>query len=413
MKQVEYIIIGAGMTGLALARVLQDAGKTYLVLEASDRPGGRIKTDQFNGFLLDRGFQVYLTAYPEGLQQLDLKALDLRPFLPGARILKADGTQDLFVDPLRKWKYLFSTLKSDVGDLGDKLGLFSLSKRLVNKRNRALFQRENKDTAAILKEYGLSESVVQHFLHPFFSGIFLENDLHTSRRMFDFVFKMFSKGDGAIPALGMEQIPIQLASKLPVENFLFNSRVHTIDGKTVKVEDGRSFEAHKIVIATEAGDLVKKYKPSAKLSAESVTCIYFSADVAPFDEAIIALNTQENRLVNNIAIMSNVSPHYAPKGKALLALSINGIGHASDDVLTKVREEMKHWFGSSVEQWTHLKTYEIPYALPNQREVQYDLNMAETKISEHLYICGDHMLQGSINGAMRAGRKLGEHMLQV
>jgi len=411
MNKNEYIIVGAGLTGLAIAKVLQEAGKSFLIIEAEDRPGGRVKTDMVDGFRLDRGFQVYLTAYPEGLQQLDLKELDLKPFLPGAKILMPNGAIDMFVDPIRKLKYLFTTLKSDVGDFGDKLSLFSLSRRLINKRNKALFQRENKDTSSVLKEYGIGENIIQHFLHPFFSGIFLESELSTSRQMFDFIFKMFSKGDGAVPKLGMEQIPIQMASKIPSESFLFNSRVVDILEGGVVVEDGQVIHGDTIIVATEAGSLLEKVKPDAKLASESVTCVYFSAQTAPYSEPIIALNSSPERLVNNIAVLSNVSSEYAPKGQSLISVSINGVGHQSTDLVSNIKSEMRKWFGDKVESWNHLKTYEIPYALPNQRIVRYDLDIQESKVKDKLYVCGDHLLQGSINGAMKAGRKLGEYLV--
>src|SRR5690606_24457912 len=86
MAEVDVIVIGAGVSGLTCARYLHDAGGSYRVGEASDGPGGRVRTDLVNGFLLDRGFQVFLTAYPEARRILDYDQLNLKPFVHGALV---------------------------------------------------------------------------------------------------------------------------------------------------------------------------------------------------------------------------------------------------------------------------------------------------------------------------------------
>jgi hypothetical protein len=76
--------------------------------------GGRIKTDLHAGYLLDRGFQVLQTAYPEARRVLDFSRLNLHCFAPGAMI-RIGGRFSTVADPLRCPKALLGTLRASNG----------------------------------------------------------------------------------------------------------------------------------------------------------------------------------------------------------------------------------------------------------------------------------------------------------
>ena len=125
-KDYKIHIIGAGLSGLIAARVLENHGYYPVAIEATDRVGGRVKTDIIDGYQLDHGFQVLLTAYPAVQKYLDYEALDLQPFLPGASIFKANK-QKIIGDPLRNLPLLFPTLLSGIGSVSDKLKILKLN----------------------------------------------------------------------------------------------------------------------------------------------------------------------------------------------------------------------------------------------------------------------------------------------
>ena len=77
-------VVSAGIAGLSCGVNLKKQGLSYTILEASDGVGGRVRTDVQDGFLLDRGFQIFLTSYPEARAMLDYRALELKPFYAGA-----------------------------------------------------------------------------------------------------------------------------------------------------------------------------------------------------------------------------------------------------------------------------------------------------------------------------------------
>jgi protoporphyrinogen oxidase len=402
-------IIGAGISGLSVGLHLHREGFPVKIIEASDRAGGRIKTDSVDGFRLDRGFQVLLTSYPEAQMLLDYEALQLKTFLPGATVLY-DGGQFEIADPFRRPSALLATVFAPVGSLKDKINTFVLKQKLIRKSIKGIFLQEQKSSLEQLKSYGFSSKMIDRFFKPFFSGIFLENKLETPNRMFDFVMKMFSEGDAALPALGMEEIPKQLAIQLPADTFLYNTKVVNIRGNSIFTSTGAEIKSDIVILATEANEFVSKLKSNVETEYRSVTNVYFQTTIAPSNKAVVILNASEKeKVVNNLTVMTNVSSAYAPAGKVLISVSCNGILDFEDEELAeKIKEELEPWFGKQVEEWSHLKTYKVKYALPNLTVLKDDLTITDMKISDNLYCCGDHLLNGSINAAMKSGRLLAD-----
>lgn len=402
----EVIIIGGGLAGLSAANHLHKQGISFKIIEASDRVGGRVKTDIIDGFRLDHGFQVLLTAYPETQALLDYKALNLKQFVPGAVLLQENGKQEHIGDPLRDFSSLFPTIFASVGGLGNKFKILSLKNRLAGKSIEQIFAQKSKTSLAALREdYGFSEVIINRFFKPFFSGIFLETELNTDRRMFDFVFKMFGEGYAAVPNSGMEEIPKQLAANLPADNIFLQQKVTGIEGSQVFLESGETLQGQKILLATQATGLVKDYAPAVKTRYVSTTHLHFISDKAPLQKGIIALNTKQSLLVNNICVINKVAPGYASGGKHLISLSVVGKSDLQGKELNQaVRKELKHWFGNETEAWEHLHTRVVEYALPEQKQVRHEISPSELKVNDKLYVCGDFLLNGSINAAMKTGR---------
>ena len=407
-------IIGAGISGLTAAVYLHRSGFKVQILEASDRVGGRIKTDILNGFRLDRGFQVLLTEYPECKALLDYEKLNLKSFLPGATVLY-DGGQFEIADPFRRPSATFATLFAPVGSIKDKLNTLFLKNKLLKISIPKIFEQKEVETLSQLSNYGFSDKMINRFYKPFFSGIFLENNLTTSNRMFDFVMKLFSEGSAAIPALGMEEIPKQLRSLLPENSIHYNVKVSKIENNTIFSENGQTFTSDKIIIATEASSFARNYIPESQTKSHQVTNVYFEATSTPTKKAVVILNASENKKwVNNITVMSNVSTEYAPNNKVLISVSCNGISEIDDETLANnMKQELRQWFGNQVENWKLIKAYKINYALPNLISLKNELTESDYKINDNLYICGDHLLNGSINAAMKSGRIVAQYITEI
>ena len=243
-------MIGAGLAGLTAATVLKQAGHEVLVVEARDDVGGRVRTDHQEGFLLDRGFQILLTSYPELVRHLDLDSLELCPFASGAKIFQ-NGKFEVVADPFRDFFMGLATATSSAISFKDKLNLFRLRNSLV--RGKAfLTQHEDVHVLEHLQTLGFSQKAISNFFVPFLGGIKLDPELKGSARLSLLILKMLFTGTAALPKDGMQAIPNQLATELGRENILLNSPVNKLEESKAILDSGKRITASHIIIATEA-----------------------------------------------------------------------------------------------------------------------------------------------------------------
>lgn len=404
-RQPDVLIIGAGLAGLACARRLQAAGRSFMICEAADRVGGRVATDLCEGFRLDRGFQVLLTAYPEARRLLDYDALDLRRFYPGA-LVRHGGKWHRVADPFRHPLDGIRGVFNPIGSLADKLRVGRLRLGGFD------FSRHDAGLTAMqaLQEEGFSKSMIERFFRPFLGGVFLENRLTTTVRKLEFVMRHFARGDTAIPALGMAEIPKQLAAALPASAIRLNTRVAAIADGGVHGEDGGFIAARSVVVATDFKTTNRLLGAEASSAVSNgVACLYFSASVAPVSEPILMLNGEGTGPVNNLSVLSAVSTDYAPAGQHLISASVlDAEATAAPDLEARVRRHLGEWFGTSVKDWRLLRIDQIPDAVPAQR-------LAEDKpprVRAGLYQCGDHCGVAAIDTALSTGTAAAEAILE-
>jgi len=403
----QVLIVGAGLAGLTCAWSLHQAKVSFEILEAADSIGGRVQTDIVKGFLLDRGFQVLLTAYPEAREMLDYSALLLRQFYPGAMVRVGDRFHQL-ADPVRQPLDALANIFSPVGTLRDKLLMARLRRRVSTTGLEELFARPERKTLEALQAEGFSDSLIQAFFKPFFGGVFLDPDLNTSSRMFEFLFRMFSLGEASLPTNGMEAIPDQICARLPAAAVRLNTPVAKVSTNTVRLESGEQLSADAVVIATDGHTAARLLERRAPRS-HAVACVYFGADRPPVSEPLLVLNGNGNGPVNNLCVPSVVSSSYAPAGAALISATVLRPERFEPALMEGiVREQLSNWFGPSVRKWEHLKTYRINRALPEQLSLTGSACEHSGYVTKGLYICGDHTGTASINGAMKSGRLAGQ-----
>jgi len=404
----DVIVVGAGLSGLACALRLQQAGLRANLVEAADRPGGRIATDEVDGFLLDRGFQVLQTWYPEARHMLDYDALDLRPFYPGA-LVRFDGRFHRVSDVWRRPQRVVEMLASQVGTLGDKLRLLRLRRHALAGDLGALYTRPETTAMELLGDRGFSTRMQERFFKPFFAGVFFEPELEVSSRAFEFVFRAFALGDTALPARGMGAIPAQLAARLVPDSVRYDSRVARLGEREVVLETGERLHAGDIVIATEGGEAARLLG-KAPGPTRGTTCFYFAAPKAPFGGPYLVLNGSGTGIVNSLLSPSNLSAHYAPPHRALIAVNCFGAGQDPDALERQIRQELEDWYGEEVQAWQRLAVYQLPQALPVQRP-PVQAPAQPLRVSERLWVCGEYAAPPSIHWALASGTKTAEALI--
>lgn len=424
MKDVA--IVGAGLAGLNCALTLQRAGLDVALFEGGDTPGGRVRTDQVDGFLLDRGFQVLLTAYPEAKYALDYESLNLRRMKPGALVWKG-GRFHRFADPFREPLAATLLALDPIVTPGDKLRVAKLRGEVLRGAIEDLFSHGETTTRKYLERYGFSAAITQAFFEPFLGGIFLERELATSSRYFEFLFRMFSTGEAAVPAAGMQAVPDQLAKKLRPGTLLLKSRVSQLrpreGGFVVSTDAGPTVDARAVVVATEEAEAHRFLRALGSAEATAprawncTTAFYFDAPEPPVRGPILMLNGEGAGAgpVNNAVVMSEVSRSYAPAGRHLVSASVVGMAPDSEialrDLEWEVRKHLTHWFGERVSAWQSLGARAVPQALPLQTTAGW-LGTDPRSAIKGVFLCGDYLETSSIQGSLTSGRRTAESLLR-
>lgn len=402
MARKGVVIVGAGLAGLSCALRLQERGLDCQIIEKSECVGGRVRTHVVDGYRLDRGFQVLLTAYPKTQQVVDYAALELKAFHPGAQV-RYKGKFHTVGDPSRRPADAFPTLLGPIGTLADKLRILPLRGRVTSGPLSDVLARPEVTTEQRLRDDGFSNRMIQQFFRPFLGGIFLEPNLVTSSRKFEFVMRMFSQGEAALPRLGMQAIPQQLANRLKPGILRTGCGAKSIAADGVTLESGTHMETDAVVIATDELEAARLQGQEKSVRSACVTCIYYAAHRSPVRGRWLVLNGDAAGPINNLVVPTELHPTYAPPGRALISATVLGMLDDQIELERQVRSQLRAWYGTQVEGWRHLRTFSIPDALTLQAPPALSIIRKPAKISERLFACGDYLSITSIEGAIASG----------
>ncbi|MEU8678290.1 NAD(P)/FAD-dependent oxidoreductase [Streptomyces sp. NPDC048560] len=400
----DALVVGAGLAGIACALDLCRAGLRVKVLEASDGVGGRMRTDRKDGFLLDRGFQVFNTSYPQVRRRLALRDLRLRPFTPGLLALTSAGRVRI-ADPTRRPGAAGSLLPGRVLSARDIAALTALTARDVLLPAGSVKRRPDRTTSAALSRAGVSPRAVEDLLRPFLSGVFLEQELATSARFFHLVWRSMARGTLCLPAGGIGAVPAQLAAGLPDGTLHLETPVAAVTDTGVLLEDGSERAGATVVLATD-GPTAGRLLPGLPVpDGRTVTTYYHATDSSPLTEPTLIVDS--SLAVLNTCVLTEVTPTYAPPGTSLVSTSVLEGGPPAGDAT--VRSRLAELYGTGTDAWEPIATYTVRNALPAMVP-PWPLSRT-TRFAPRRYVCGDHRATGSVQGALASGTRAAREVL--
>ena len=412
LDEAKYVIVGGGAAGLIAALTLEAAGHAPLLLEAEDEVGGRLRTDEVDGFRLDRGFQVLLSEYPEVKRYLDLEALQVNAFRPGGHVHMRQQ-HFRFADPLREPAQLFRSALSPVGTLNDKIRLAQLGLKVMRSTPEDCFRGyTEQSTMDFIWKYGFSEQIVERFFRPFFGGVFLERELETPAAMFRFVLKMFAQGSAVLPAEGIQAVAKQLAGKLERTEIRTGVRVRSVGEDTVTLDDGSREPARAVIVACAPDPLFPQLAGSAP-GYKATSNLYFYSTRRLKENRLINLVADPTSTINTFCVLDEVAPTYKLHGQGGSLISVSLKECPGNDSVAQAEQDLLRHTRLPNDALSFLKQYDIPHALPRLDTVAFRTDPTQTRLIDRVFLAGDQQLNGSLDAAMRSGRLAAEGALRI
>ncbi|CAM5580002.1 NAD(P)/FAD-dependent oxidoreductase [Streptomyces atroolivaceus] len=410
----DVVIIGAGIAGLSAAHQLISAGVDVSVLEAAAHVGGRMSTHEVDGFRLDHLNPLFSSAYPELRTTPGLDKLVLRDFAPGV-LVHSGGRQYRAGDvrsargALRAVRSRSSAPRAPLGGAIEQARLGAWLARLATTPESRILARPDQAALGALSARGLSPRVVNGFLRPLLSALLGDPGLGTSSRVADLTLRDYARGRLCVPSRGSATLPELLAAALPPGTVRTGVHVTAADISSVRTKEHGELGCRSLLLATGAGAAAELLPGLRMPSFHPATVLHHTAPEAsaPTTGGRLLLDADRSGPVAHTAVMSEVDPSRAPRGRALITSTV--FGPPPRDLDGEVRAHLAALYGTPTDDWELLAARHDPEAVPAMPP-PHDPRRP-VRLLAGLYVCGDHRDTSTVQGALRSGRRAASAIL--
>jgi phytoene dehydrogenase-like protein len=415
--RADVVVVGGGLSGLAVAAQLDEAGLDLVLVEAADRLGGRACEQEVDGFRVGGGHLAH-TSWPafgalaEPVPGRPAR-LNLRAFSPGVRVF-AEGAALRFGAAPSRPQEAMATLLAPIGTVTDRTRLSKQFYRLARSPIDAALSGPEYASAESFSVRGYSPALIDGFLRRYLTALSADEDLATSIRGADWLLRMLVRGRFAVPEGGFDALVRLLAGRLCRQRILLGTRAHEVHADRVATDAGL-VRTSAVVVAADPSAAVSLFPGLHEPRMRPLTTLWHAVDAGQLPQGpdripAVLVDGDGASPVGRTTVVSRVAPQHAPPGRELIGTVVAGHdGKQLDELDRTVSTRLQRLHGVAGGALSTVDIRHSERALPAM-DAPYNFTRP-VRLIGGLYVCGDHRGLPNVEGALATAARAADAVL--